>query len=669
MSKGKESKVGSSTPSFDDEEDNNPFPHMQGLASLMSEHRISNGSNIQDKGDKDNNNNNNYNNNNNNNNNNNGDDDDDSILLYNSNNQNDSKSGLNKDTFKSIQINYESRVTRLLRPNSNVRMQITKAGNSNEGMINTLKTYIVYSIQLINNDDPSDEIQTRRRYSDFESLRDVLKKIFPLIIIPPIPPKNYFRFSMLNDLVSGNILQSSNTSSNNSTGANTSTNTTNGLGSNSTNYSYINSTHLNKNKLIEHRKRLLSNFLNNCLAIPQIRNLEFFAKFLDPNANWTDEITLISSQLPKSIYLLNPENGLKTDSIYANLPNPVGNHSINMSFWKPLQENKKKLTKKTNKILNNGNTEASSQPSTGTTSPVNHSPDFIKNKYIIDNSCLDDINKKIMANFIGLANDYTELGTIFNSFSLILSDSPMIRSAKAKNNHEEDSKLNLIFDKIGQIFDRSYITISTLIADLETKFSEPLGEAVQYSTILQFIEKFERRKVRQKRLLEDDVKDKKQELEELLKAEEESSKIENVMHAQPISKHSGLNSRGTNSTQNVNLSIKSTNSKYKYLPNMNSFKKITQYVTDIIDQNPEQTRKQKITSLQEKIGTLEKCQGIMLQDISYITDEINKNFKLFHTKQLKIIYEILLCYNGFLVEWAKKNVDIWEEIKDEVEKL
>ncbi|CUM54141.1 Sorting nexin-41 [Debaryomyces fabryi] len=654
MSKGKENKVGSSTPSFDDEEDNNPFPHMQGLASLMSEHGISNGSNIQDKGDKDNNGNN-------------GDEDDDSILLYNSNNQNDFKSGLNKDTFKSIQINYESRVTRLLRPNSNVRMQITKAGNSNEGMINTLKTYIVYSIQLINNDDPSDEIQTRRRYSDFESLRDVLKKIFPLIIIPPIPPKNYFKFSMLNDLVSGNILQSSNNSSNNSTGANTSTNTTNGLGSNSTNYSYINSTHLNKNKLIEHRKRLLSNFLNNCLAIPQIRNLEFFAKFLDPNANWTDEITLISSQLPKSIYLLNPENGLKTDSIYANLPNPVGNHSINMSFWKPLQENKKKLTKKTNKILNNGNTEASSQPSTGTISPVNNNPDHLKNKYIIDNSCLDDINKKIMANFIGLANDYTELGTIFNSFSLILSDSPMIRSAKAKNNQEEDSKLNIIFDKIGQIFDRSYITISTLIADLETKFSEPLGEAVQYSTILQFIEKFERRKVRQKRLLEDDVKEKKHELEELLKAEEESSRIESVMH---VPKNSGFNSRSSNATLDANLqSIKSANNKYKYLPNMNSFKKITQYVTDIIDQNPEQTRKQKITSLQGKIGLLEKCQGIMLQDISYITDEINKNFKLFHTKQLKIIYEILLCYNGFLVEWAKKNIDIWEEIKDEVEKL
>lgn len=650
MSKGKENKAGSSTPSFD-EEDNNPFSHIQGLASLMSEHRVSNGNNIHDKGSDDNGGNNIV-------------EDDDSLLLFNSsNNKNESKVGTSKDTFKSVHINYESRVTRLLKPGSNVRMQITKAGNSNEGMINTLKTYVVYNIQLINNDDSSDEIQTRRRYSDFESLRDILTKIFPLVVIPPIPPKNYFKFSMLNELVSGNILQNSPNTNSTHTGGNTNMTATSGLGSNPTNYSYINSTHLNKNKLVEHRKRLLSNFLNNCLSIPQIRNLEFFAKFLDPNANWADEVSLISSQLPKSVYLLNPENGLKTESIYADLPNPVSNHAINMSFWKPLQDNKKKLTKKTSKILNNGNGE-SSLPSTGATSPVN-SPEDPKNKYMTDNSNLDEINKKIMANFIGLANDYTELGTIFNSFSLILSDSPMIRSSKAKDNQEEDSKLNIIFDKIGQIFDRSYITISTLIADLETKFSEPLGEAVQYATILQFIEKFEKRKIRQQRLLDEDVKEKRQELEELQKAEEESSKMESLVANDQ--RHNLNNSKIPQNT--ADQTSKAAGSKYKYLPNMNSFKKITQYVTDIIDQNPEQTRKQKITSLHNKIGTLEKCQGIMLQDISYITDEISKNFKLFHTKQLRIIYELLLCYNGFIIEWAKKNADIWEEIKEEVEKL
>ncbi|KAK7677417.1 hypothetical protein QCA50_019635 [Cerrena zonata] len=187
---------------FDDEEDNNPFSNTQGLASLMSDHRNSlgrqAGSNGHTKreggelqgGDKF--------------------EDDASLLLYNSssNNQAEVNSSPNKDTFNTIYINYESRVTKLLRPGSNPKIQITEAGNSNEGMLNSLKKYIVYTIKLLNGDDASDEIQTRRRYSDFESLRDVLTKVFPLVIVPPIPPKNFLGFGVLNGLVSQNILQS-----------------------------------------------------------------------------------------------------------------------------------------------------------------------------------------------------------------------------------------------------------------------------------------------------------------------------------------------------------------------------------------------------------------------------------------------------------------------------
>ena len=105
------------------------------------------------------------------------------------------------EVFKTVNMNFESRVTKLLKPNTKIRIQITEAGNSNEGMSNLLKKYTAYTIKLINLEDPINDILTRRRYSDFESLRDVLTKIFPLIVIPPIPPKNYFDFSMLNGLV------------------------------------------------------------------------------------------------------------------------------------------------------------------------------------------------------------------------------------------------------------------------------------------------------------------------------------------------------------------------------------------------------------------------------------------------------------------------------------
>lgn len=546
------------------------------------------------------------------------DDEEDSMLLYNA-----ASASTRKDGFNAIPINFESRITKLLKPLSKVYIQISEAGNSSEGMNNTLKKYVVYTIKLINEADPLEEILTRRRYSEFESLREVLTRIFPLIIIPPIPPKNYMNLNVFNGLVSPPTQPS-------------------------INHAYINSTHLNKTKLVEHRKRLLTNFLNNCLEIPQIRNLEFFSKFLDPNSNWVDEIALISSQLPKSIYLLNPENGLKTDPLYAHLPVPTSSHT--MSFFK---DNRKRLSKKTNQLLSSGADEPADEPAAEAENG-NHSDHGTS--YIINTSSLDEINKKIMENYVGLSSDYTELGTVLNSFSLVLVESNGDKTKAL----EDDTKLGVLLDKIGQSFDRLFITINALVGDLETKFSEPLGEAVQYSSILQFISRYLSKKDRQSHMLDSELEEKRKDLQNLLNAEDESLRIEGVTNAQPIAKNGNYDFQSANA-----LSGPRSSSKFK-LP---SFKKITQYVSDIIDQNPEETRKQKIQHLQTKIATLEKCQTIMILDISYIADEVHKNFSAFQAKLLRMIYEILLCYNRFLIGWAKKNIDIWEEVKEELLKL
>ncbi|ABN66096.2 predicted protein [Scheffersomyces stipitis CBS 6054] len=558
--------------------------------------------------------------------------------------------------FNTVHIDVESRVSKLLRPTRRVKVQITEAGNSNEGSANSSKKYVVYTIKLINVDDVSDEILTRRRYSDFESLRDVLTKIFPLVIIPPIPPKNYINLTILNGLVGG---QSQNGNSPHSSASSGDHSTTGKA------YSYINSTHLSKNKLIEHRKRLLGNFLNNCLSIPQIRNLDFFAKFLDPNANWVDEVSLITSQLPKSIYNSNPENGLKSEPIYASLPNPSNSHG--MSFFK---DNKKKIASKTNKLLANGGITSDSSNQTEQSVTSTTSEDRTGNStYIINTSTLDDINKKIMENYLGLSNDYTELGTIFNTFSLAFSEAP--RQNGKKVSAEEETKINAIFDKIGQIFDRSYITINALLSDLETKFSEPLGEAVQYSTILQFISKYQSRKSKQQDMVDSEIREKRKELQELLRSGEEANRIDAAVNSPTGSKNKNYDLEPATERQSASQPpvASYTSSKFKLFPSMNSLKKITQYVSEIIDQNPEETRKQRVLYLQKKIKTFEKCQQIMSEDVSFITDEVNKNFHAFHTKQLKMIFDILLCYNRFLIGWAKKNIDVWEEIREEIQNL
>lgn len=112
---------------------------------------------------------------------------------------------------------------------------------------------------------------------------------------------------------------------------------------------------------------------------------------------------------------------------------------------------------------------------------------------------------------MGLSNDYAELGSVFNSFSLMFSEAFLLmllrseeegggrangnggggldgatttetdtKADKYKSNDNND-ELNFIFDKIGQCFDRSYIAINLLIGDLETQFRNHWAK--QYSIL------------------------------------------------------------------------------------------------------------------------------------------------------------------------------------------
>lgn len=559
--------------------------------------------------------------------------DDESMLLYRS----------DREQFNTVHINYESRVTKLLSPESKAKILISEAGKSNEGMANASKKYVVYTIKLVNQENTKEEIQTRRRYSDFESLRDVLTRVYPLLLIPPIPPKNYFSLNVFNGFGNGN-------GNSPSSGPSDSPNDS----SNPTSYTYINSKHLNKNKLVEHRKRLLSNFLNNCLAIPQVRNFEFFAKFLDPSANWSDEIDFISSQLPKSIYQLNPENGLKTSDIYSSLPLPSTQHGLSFQFLKPLKNNSKFIANTTSRFLGTGN-ETSDQQQNGTQDQGLPTETSDARSMKFKTSSLDNINKKIMENFIGLSNDYVELGSALNSFSLMLADS--LKSRVGKNTEDEDAKLDMIVDKIGVAFDRSYIAINALVSELETKFSEPLGEAVQYDAILRSVNRFQARKTKQKEVIDQELQDKRKEISQLSKVNPPNGQNGHNI-PQPVSSNDDQATQASGRSEKLGL-----------FPNMGSLKKITKYVTDIIDQNPEETKRSRIDYLQKKIVLLENCQTIMLQDIAFITSELEKNTKRFQNRELKTIFQILLSYNSILMSWAKKTIDIWEEIKEEIEAL
>ncbi|KAI8096428.1 uncharacterized protein BX664DRAFT_323974 [Halteromyces radiatus] len=115
------------------------------------------------------------------------------------------------------------------------------------------QTFIVYHIRL-------NDIETKRRYSDFESLRKLLVQLYPVCLLPPIPGKH-------------SILD------------------------------YAAGTKKNDQPTIERRKRMLQTFLNQLTRHPQLGRDHFFHQFLTSNVDWaqiihSSSVSFLSKQHP-----------------------------------------------------------------------------------------------------------------------------------------------------------------------------------------------------------------------------------------------------------------------------------------------------------------------------------------------------------------------------------
>lgn len=98
--------------------------------------------------------------------------------------------------------------------------------------------YISYTIR-------TGDLEVRRRYSEFESLRASLARLYPCAIVPPIPAKQ-----SIVDYTAGAAKAREDTST------------------------------------IEHRKRMLEQFLRRMSVHRTLRLEKVFHKFLDPNVSW-----------------------------------------------------------------------------------------------------------------------------------------------------------------------------------------------------------------------------------------------------------------------------------------------------------------------------------------------------------------------------------------------
>ncbi|ODQ65085.1 hypothetical protein NADFUDRAFT_24919 [Nadsonia fulvescens var. elongata DSM 6958] len=161
-------------------------------------------------------------------------------------------------------------------------IRIVEASKSREG---TSRGFIAYTIKI-------GDLSVRRRYSEFGSLRATLTKMFPTIIIPPIPEKHAI-----------------------------------------SNYIATSPSKVREDMAtIEHRQRMLTIFLNRCKSIRQIRESSVFQRFLDSNVSWGEVLNSPPvSLLPKSILKAPPLDPSSPSEAHTHLPIPASSAKLRIT--------------------------------------------------------------------------------------------------------------------------------------------------------------------------------------------------------------------------------------------------------------------------------------------------------------------------------------------------
>lgn len=161
-----------------------------------------------------------------------------------------------------------------------VEILITDAQKTSE---NSTSPYITYIIR-------SGSAEAHHRYSEFESLRLNLTRLYPTLIVPPIPSKQTI-----------------------------------------SDYAIKQAKAREDAALIARRKRMLQTFLNRIARHPILSNEHVFHRFLDGEVSWTEVLhSPPISQLPKNILKAPAHNptDASASQAYEALPNPSPAHPL-----------------------------------------------------------------------------------------------------------------------------------------------------------------------------------------------------------------------------------------------------------------------------------------------------------------------------------------------------
>ncbi|CAL5868060.1 uncharacterized protein PFLUO_LOCUS2283 [Penicillium psychrofluorescens] len=548
---------------------------------------------------------------------------------------------------------YDSRVEQILYENPEAPILITDAGKNHEGG----GGYIVYTIRTA-------DLEVRRRYSEFASLRQTLVNLHPTLIVPPIPEKH-----SMADYAAKPTKAKEDTA------------------------------------IIELRKRMLAVFLNRCRRMKEIREDGVWWRFLDPNVSWGE------------VLLAHPASSVPKNNLKAPPLDPA--HPTAAHGWLPIPSTSAKLKAtggvSTTPASPTSPSESSEGPPPATPGPeilgrfppesrklseLELDPYFInfeastRELELLLQGNIEKVSRRTLSHLSSLSADLMELGARYNGFSLS-EQSPTVAAA---------------VERIGQAADTSYIETEELSSALSASFSEPMRESAQFASVVRGVLRYRVLKRVQQEMTRDELEKKKTLLDSLERSELEAKRIEQYLNRsapaggpkpqRSLSTSSTVSSEAGSATEASGESeFPPTHGESISSPPMSPgaghgrsdsspsaspahrksssgtfvankiFGRISHAIHGFADVDPERTRRDQIGKTKESLIQLEQALEVSEKDVKDASAGVLQDLKRFQKDKEADLRRYMVAYARCHLDWARKNLETWTEASDEVDKI
>ncbi|KAI8880511.1 PX-domain-containing protein [Backusella circina FSU 941] len=390
--------------------------------------------------------------------------------------------------------------------------------------------------------------------------------------------------------------------------------------------------------MVEKRKRMLQTFLNRVAKHPELSQDHVFHRFLESGVVWADVLhSPPLSTLPKNPLqmVLSKQPNVPAYTYNATLSSnliPTPSAAYQLKQPDPRFEESEKFT-------------------------------FRIANYMSNN--LDKSQRKVIRRLGELANDYAELGAVYNGFSL----------------NETGAVANAI-EKVGQAVDAAYTETGQMVTSLEGEFAEPIQEHAQFAQIIKQVLKFRHMKHAQVEMIETSLNNKKENLESLLRMENEARRLEEaITRERTIGSNAinvdELNEQDEQVEQEENPYHTATTTTTARPVNNNSWtgtpmrviSAVGHTLQNIIDVNPEATRRNQIGMSKDAMGVLQEALDITKNDLGTISTELQTDLDRFQTEKIQDMRDMLIAYAKIHIRYCQKNLESWQEARAEVEKI